>query len=195
MPQQHAEKRTKLSGPFSFSLMAERGKVNFPFLHIGRGKKAHWGLLPLCTGVDACRNGSKLALQAGKQNVKISSIAGVWTKELGGAASLKHLFFSPSAPLLADRKEYKSLSWKHFGGAVSELKDWLVLLFSGRQRCGRYDISHSPRPPPPNLGQLCILQGRCGEQAPMWLCGGPALLGRDSYLKCQVSGHRASIQP
>lgn len=115
--------------------MAERGKARFPFLPRSRGKKAHWGLLPLCAGVDACRNCSKLALQAGKQNVKISSIPGVWTKELGGAASLKHLFLSPSAPLLADRKEYKSLPWKRFGGAVSELKDWLVLLFNGRQRC------------------------------------------------------------
>lgn len=57
------------------------------------------------------------------------------TKELGGAASRKHFFFSPSAPLLATREEHKSLSWKDFGGAASELKGWLILLSDGRQRC------------------------------------------------------------
>lgn len=43
-------------------------------------------------------------------------------KELGGAASLKCFFFSPSASTLAARKEYKSLSQKDVGGTASELK-------------------------------------------------------------------------
>ena len=126
------------------------------------------------------------------------------TKKLGRAASLKHFFFPH---LLAASEEYKSLSWKDFGGAASELKGWLILPSDGRWRCqsqaamqqvthmGGINISYSPRPPPPNLAQLCPLQGRCGEQAPTWLCGGPAVRSRVSHLECQVSGHRASIHP
>lgn len=47
-------------------------------------------------------------------------------------------------------------------------------------------ISHSARPSPPHLDQLCPLQGWCGEQTAMQMCGGLALPGWVIHLECQV---------